>query len=143
MTALAIPVIVSSDTIQVKQVSAVNPPIVNVSPMSEHPTKDDVNLAIVSFFPQYGIDWKLYPRISETLYRIGVCESHWYANAYNPKDTDGLPKYGALQYRWSTFYGYAKKYGVENPNIWNPRQQIEVAVLMVRDGQAWQWGCYK
>jgi hypothetical protein len=111
--------------------------------MSEHPTQDEINLAIVSFFPQYGIDWKLYPSISDVVYRLGVCESRWYANAYNPKDVDGRPKYGALQYDWKTFYGAAKKYHIQHPNIWNIRQQIEIAVLMIRDGQAAQWGCYK
>lgn len=132
-----------SDTIQGEQGSAVNIPIVNVSPMTEHPTEDEINLAIVSFFPKYGISWKSYPSISDTVYRIGVCESHWDAKAYNPKDTDGRPKFGPLQYDWDTFYKNAKKYQIQDPNIWDVRQQIEIAILMIRDGQAYQWGCYK
>lgn len=136
----AIPVIVSSETTQGEQGNAVNIPTTIMSPMSEHPKLDEINLAIVSVFSQYRVE--NYPIISNIIIRLISCESGFNTKAYNPKDTDGLPAYGILQFKMKTFMTYAKRYGIKNPDIWNPKQQIEVAILMIRDGQVRQWGCF-
>lgn len=48
---------------------------------------------------------------------------------------------GPMQFNSNTFYANAKKYGIVNPDIWNPEQQFEVSGRMFADGQAWQWSC--
>lgn len=102
-----------------------------------------INLAVVSLAYKYGLDENSFQMFSEAIVSLASCESTFNTKAYNPKDTDGLPAYGLLQYKWTTFYTYAKKYGIDNPNIWDPNQQLELTLLMLRDGLKHQWGCAK
>jgi len=69
-------------------------------------------------------------------------ESSGDPNAYNPKDVDGRPKYGLLQFDSGTFDDYCvKKYKLEN-DLWNPDIQIECCENMLRDGYGGHWGTY-
>lgn len=67
--------------------------------------------------------------------RVMYCES----GGQNKTGTFG--HIGPMQFASNTFYGNAKKYGIVNPDVWNPEQQFEVAGRMFADGQAWQWAC--
>lgn len=79
--------------------------------------------------------------------KLIACESSGNPMAYNPKDNDGLPKYGILQYRLETFKEQAIKYNILpktadfKKEIWNEELQIEVARHMIRDGMVGRWGC--
>jgi len=106
--------------------------------LSETPTPKEIKLAIV--YLSGNNDWDNKQFIE--FYNIVNCESGFRYSAYNKKDTDGLPAIGLMQFKKATFDHYAKKYGVENPDIWNVRQQLEVAARMINDGQIKQWGCF-
>lgn len=63
---------------------------------------------------------------SQKLHKIIECESNFNPKALNPKDIDGRPKFGLMQFDSRTFIG---------ENIWDWREQLEVAVkLMAKDG---------
>ena len=63
--------------------------------------------------------------------------------ALNPKDSDGLPAKGLLQFKDKTFYGWAKLVGIEKPDIWNPIQQIVVFRWAEDNNLLGHWGCLK
>lgn len=64
---------------------------------------------------------------------ICICESELNVDAYNPVDTDGLPKYGLFQFAEKTFYGFGGR------NIHNWREQIEIAGYMMGQGWYYHW----
>ena len=73
-----------------------------------------------------------------------ACESSGNPLAFNPKDTDGLPAKGILQFKDKTFYRFAELLKIENPDIWNPSQQIKIAEYMLSKGMGYSWGnCWK
>lgn len=51
------------------------------------------------------------------------CESRGNPKAVNPKDLDGTPSYGILQFKPGTFWGFAKKYNLTLTNYMDPDQQ--------------------
>ena len=66
-------------------------------------------------------------------------ESSWNELAYNPKDIDGLPKYGLLQFEEETFKEWCvDKYEMKN-DIWSGQVQVQCFNLMVADGQIGKW----
>ena len=67
-------------------------------------------------------------------------ESRGNENAINPKDIDGRPKYGLLQFDARTFDRYCvQKYGLPD-DIFNGEVQKYCCMRMISDGQARQWG---
>ncbi len=80
---------------------------------------------------------------NDRMLKVIKCESRGNTAAYNPKDSDGLPAYGVLQFKKTTFKQYATEIGIEKQDIWNPEQQIQVASYMwTLKGGKEQWGCY-
>ena len=73
---------------------------------------------------------------------IAKCESQFNPLAWNKSDPNGGSR-GPLQFQEKTFYGFAKKYNIDNPDIWNPYQQVNLFVYMVRDGLKSHWSCTK
>jgi len=71
-----------------------------------------------------SLDWKIYLDFFPDIREVAKCESGISAKALNPKDTDGLPAKGLLQFKDKTFYKWAGLAGIENASIWNPMQQI-------------------
>jgi len=65
------------------------------------------------------------------LKRVMKCESMCRSWAKNSTSEAS----GLMQFMPSTFHGNS---GV---NIWDGREQLEVALRMYRNGQAWQWSC--
>ena len=60
------------------------------------------------------------------LLKIIACESNFNPKAYNPKDVDGRPKYGLMQFDSRSFSG---------KDIWDWHEQLEAAtVLIAKDG---------
>ena len=70
-----------------------------------------------------------------------MCESGGNPNAWNKEDPNG-GSFGILQFQIPTFYSFAKKYDLENPNIDNPEQQIWLAKKMISDGLQYKWSCW-
>lgn len=46
------------------------------------------------------------------VHNLELCESNGNPLAVNPKDRDGTPSYGAFQFKPSTLWYYAAKYGI-------------------------------
>lgn len=82
---------------------------------------------------QYGVD-------SQVLKKVMFCESSNNPKAVNKKDPNG-GSFGVMQFQIETFYSYAKKIKIENPDIHNVEQQIKVASYMFSIGQMKQWSC--
>ena len=67
-------------------------------------------------------------------------ESSGNPNAYNPKDSDGRPKYGCMQFDAETFKHFCvEKYYYRN-DIWDCDIQKMCAYEMIRDGRIGHWG---
>jgi len=76
------------------------------------------------------------------LKKVIDCESGGNIWAYNPKDVDGYPKYGLLQFHLPTFIRWAKAADIENADVWNPEQQIKVYRYAAKNGLLRSWGCF-
>ena len=70
-----------------------------------------------------------------TLYNRMMCESTGRPNARN-----GI-YIGLYQYSSRTFYAYAPKAGIANPNINSPSHQIQAATYMDSIGESRHWSC--
>ena len=77
---------------------------------------------------KFGLDY-------EKLYTLIQKESGWKETAVG----DSGKAYGIAQFWRSTFYGYAKKYGMDELQYENPSDQILLMVRMIADGQAFNW----
>ncbi len=95
-----------------------------------------------------NIDWKIYLTMFPATAHVAFCESGnknnplGNPNALNPKDTDGLPAKGLLQFKDKTFYAWAKLAGISKPNIWDPIQQIVLYQWADENDLLNHWGCY-
>lgn len=66
--------------------------------------------------------------------RLVQCESRGNPRAINPKDRDGTPSYGLLQFKPSTFASYARAYGMASTsNFMDPEAQRAIVLRMMRD----------
>lgn len=82
-------------------------------------------------------------RINDNVLNLVVaCESGGDPNAYNPKDTDGFPKFGLLQFHLPTFLIWAEATGIEEPDVWSPEQQIQLYKYAANNGKLRSWGCF-
>lgn len=81
----------------------------------------------------YGLDYNL---LDKTI----RCESSYNPNAYVPMDVTGRAV-GLFQFHDDTFYEFAKKLGLPDPDIFNPYQQIETAAYMFSIGLKDRWTC--
>jgi len=79
--------------------------------------------------------------INDSLLRcLALQESSGNEKAFNPKDIDGLPKFGLFQFSRDTFYEWCvKKYKLPN-DIWDGEVQLECAKRMIyQDNQEHRW----
>lgn len=67
--------------------------------------------------------------------RLIKCESVWKEDAAGDNGTS----FGVLQFKYPTFEMFNKKYNFEERDIMNPYHQIDLAVLMIRDGYISHW----
>ena len=67
------------------------------------------------------------------LQQLIICESSGNPEAINPKDKDGTPSYGLLQFKPSTFTGYRKQYGLPEAELMDPEAQKETVRHMMQD----------
>jgi len=66
-------------------------------------------------------------------------ESGSTTDAYNPKDTDGKPKYGILQYGKDTFKEFCIERYFFRDDIWDSVIQRKCANIMIIDGYCYRW----
>jgi len=64
------------------------------------------------------------------------CESQGNPKAINPRDSDGTPSYGLLQFKPSTYAEFAKLYGLASTTDYmNPIEQIQIVEHMIIDNR--------
>lgn len=68
----------------------------------------------------------------EWLAKLIQCESHGNPEAINPKDRDGTPSYGLLQFKPSTFEMFSKAYKIEG-ELMDPEAQKAIVRRMMDD----------
>lgn len=71
--------------------------------------------------------------------RLEQCESGGNPSAINPRDLDGTPSYGLLQFKPGTYYEFSKLYGLSTSTNYMdaPQQQEIVEQMIVRGGVDW------
>ena len=75
--------------------------------------------------------------------RVLMCESG--GKHLNPDGTIKRGKdyeFGIAQFKWNTFYEFAKRYNLKNPNIDNEQQQIWLTNKMLNSGFGSHWTCF-
>jgi hypothetical protein len=61
-------------------------------------------------------------------------ESNGNPAAINPKDSDGTPSYGCLQFKPGTFDEYSQLYGIATTSLMSCPQQREIVAQMIVHG---------
>ena len=87
----------------------------------------------------YAQVFKIDPR---PLYDVLECESGGNPKAHNPKDPNG-GSYGLFQYQKRTWDLFAKEARLENPDIWDPNDQILVTAWAFSKDRQSHWSCAK
>ena len=100
-------------------------------------------LVLLSVWTIPQMDFMTYLDMFPNIRELARVESSFKPYAKNPKDTDGRPKYGLLQFGKWEFYTWANSAGLENASIWNPIHQIIVARWAEDNGMLNRWGPYK
>jgi hypothetical protein len=72
------------------------------------------------------------PEQEAWLAKLELCESGGKESAINPKDRDGTPSYGLLQFKPSTFELFSKAYGIEG-ELMDPEAQRAIVRRMMDD----------
>jgi len=67
------------------------------------------------------------------------CESGGRPAAINPKDLDGTPSYGLLEFKPETFYGFAKQYAIQVASFMDPNKQVVILTNMIKDHENINW----
>lgn len=90
----------------------------------------DLNQMIIEKCQKYGCD-------ANKMLKVVKCES-------GGRNVTGIGGHiGPFQFTNRTFYAFAAKYGVNNPDIWNVTDQVEVATQMFAQGLGKQhWSCF-
>jgi hypothetical protein len=71
--------------------------------------------------------------VNEWKRQLRKCESGGNDNALNPKDLDGTPSHGRYQFKDTTFYGFAKQYGIKVTSHKNGDEQELILDRMILD----------
>ena len=106
-----------------------------VVPVRQLELKEYSVTALVEHFAE---EYKTDPAV---MLKIGQCESGFDENAWNKSDPNG-GSHGYMQFQTSTFYSYAKKLNIENPDIKDKVQQAQVSAYMFSIGEGKQWTTY-
>ena len=95
----------------------------------DYPEKQ-IFFSLLDLCKQYGVDYNV-------IVEVIKCESnfnHWARGIHG--------EIGISQFTSSTFYRFAKLYGMKDADIYNEYDQLRLMVLMFRDGHANLWTCY-
>lgn len=105
-------------------------PLQNVSPMEE--AIQELPVSITDYAGETALKQKIDP---ERFKRLIACESQWKEDAAGDNGTS----FGILQFKTPTFAHFTTKYKLEDFSIDNPRDQIDLASLMIADGYLQHW----
>lgn len=94
------------------------------------------------YSPEIASIWTSKIKVDPVFAYVVQNESGGNPRAYNPKDTDGRPKYGLLQFGWEEFYSWSPKAGIINPEIYNPNHQTIVWEWAAKNGLLRRWGSF-
>lgn len=83
-----------------------------------------------------------YETSSEDLIKVANCESGFNEDAHNKKDPNG-GSFSFMQFQLPTFNSYAKKIGIDNPDIKNKVHVAETSSYMFSIGEGKQWTAYR
>ena len=113
-------------------------------------------LILISVWIIPNLDWQVYLDMFPSARAMAYCESGSKSNpmgnpkALNPKDTDGLPAKGLLQFKQRTFDSWAKLIELVdingepvNADIKNPLHQIIVFRWAEENNLLRHWGCLR
>ena len=93
-------------------------------------SKDEIIALIRDYSIKYNVD-------PERSIRIAKCES-----GFNPLAKSKTGKFkGLFQFMNSTWVANAKRLSLENPDVFNPEHNIQIATWMFSQNQYSQWGC--
>jgi soluble lytic murein transglycosylase-like protein len=92
-------------------------------------SKDEIIALIRDYSIKYNVD-------PERSIRIAKCES-----GFNPLAVNATGHTGLFQFNLRTFKANAKRLSLENPDVFNPEHNIQIATWMFSQNQYWQWGC--
>lgn len=71
----------------------------------------------------------------ESFKALMICESGGNVKAQNLNDPGVHGSRGIFQYQTLTFYETAKIYGLKDPDIWNPIQQVKITAFLLAQGK--------
>lgn len=71
-----------------------------------------------------------------------ICESNGNPAAHNKSDPNG-GSVSEMQFQKPTFYAYAKKAGIKNPDIKDRKHVLHTGIYMFSIGEAGQWTTYR
>lgn len=112
------PIRVAGDTTE----ATTTPQIVRVQPITPSPKSFELSRAQKAWLG--ALEW---------------CESNGVEAAINPKDVDGTPSLGLLQFKPSTFRSFSKLYGIAATSTMNADIQEEIVTQMIlRGGVNWR-----
>ena len=95
----------------------------------------DIKATITYCANHYGVSpsWLLRVANCESGYNPSASNRNYYAGGGHPS--------GVFQFLPRTFYANAARIGIPNPNLWDYRQQAQVAAWMFSIVQHVQWEC--
>ncbi len=99
---------------------------VEIAKAEELTPLEEIKMYAMEMADKWEISYKRFAKLIN-------CESRWNPLAYNPKDTDGYPKFGILQFHKPTFYGAGGK------DVWSYEEQLNIGAEMMSDGYWRRW----
>ena len=97
---------------------------------------DTIKDTIHFYSYRFGID-------ENRMIKLIECESKGNPNRIGFEARVNLNSVGLLQFQPVTFYEYAGKYKIRNANIYDYRDQVLIASMMIRDNLIGKWTCGK
>ena len=89
-----------------------------------------------------NLDWCVYLDLFPEIREVSFCESRINNKALNPNDPD-TRSVGLLQFKDKTFFKWAKLAEIDEPDIWNPWQQIVLYRWAKENNLLNHWSCYR
>ena len=111
------------------------PPAIQTSPQNASLAEEAVQelpIGITDYARQIALKRDINP---DRFQRLIACESQWKEDAAGDNGTS----FGILQFKIPTFAHFTKKYKLEDFSIDNPRDQIDLAALMISNGHLKHW----
>lgn len=113
-----------------------------MTPLISNEALDSIRLSTSTLTSLISVEDAKYNVSDASMVALAKCESSLNNLAINHADPEG-GSIGLFQFQPSTFYGFAKRHGIEDPDIGDPIQQADLAAWMVSQGYGPRWSCWK